>query len=487
MKRDASWIASAVEGKLYGAPVSITGSVQTDSRLCDPGSLYIARVGESADGHDFATSAVEEGAICAIVERVLPIEGLSQIVVKDSTIALGALARAHLADLRAHHAQRSLSQGARVPYVIGITGSAGKTTAKDLLGQILSAQGPTVYPKLSFNNEVGCPLTILKADYDTEYLVLEMGASGQGHLRYLTDIAPLDMAIVLMVGVAHLGGFGSLTMLARSKQELVEGLRADGVCLLNYDDDRVRSMAEASPTAPIFFSAAGDGNAQARAEGILIDDTGQPHFHMTFADEAADFDVPLVGGHQVSNALAAATAAHLAANMPLFEVSRAMRSSRRLSPHRMDVRPGVTVGAAQDVQVVDDSYNANPDSMAAGMRAARGLAGRGRLVAVLGEMLELGDDSPMLHAEAGRNASGAGIDILIGVGGRTEPLIAAAIEDGSQVSAHLVADAGAALDLLTELVLSGDTVFLKGSQGSNVWRVADSLLADSCDDSSQSK
>lgn len=488
MKRDASWIASAVGGRLRGAEASVTGSTQTDSRLCDPGSLYIARVGESADGHDFVEAAAQRGAVCAIVERPVPVD-LPQIVVPDATVALGLLAKAHLADLRTHHAEAG--QAAPVPFVVGITGSAGKTTTKDLLGQLLSAQGPTVYPRLSFNNEVGCPLTILRADYSTRFLVLEMGASGPGHLRYLTEIAPLDLAVVLMVGVAHLGGFGSPQALTLAKQELVEGLLPSGQCILNYDDAQVRGMAAASPTAPLYFSAEGAPEAQIRAEGVQLDAEGRPHFALVQDGQRADFSVPLVGAHQVVNALAAAAAARVASGASFVDLASDMRAAARLSPHRLAVHRDVTWRGVAGLQVIDDSYNANPDSMVAGLAAARRLAGDGRLVAVLGEMLELGDESPRLHAELGASVRAASVSVLIGVGAGTAPLLATAVAglpgQPGVSEAHDVADSAAALLALPGLVRSGDTIFLKGSLGSGVWRVADALLSDSCDDSTQSK
>lgn len=237
MRRTVEWIAAAVNGRLVGSADLEVTAVVTDSREATPGALYVARRGESSDGHDYIDAAISNGAVALVVEKERDDCAAAQIVVEESTVALGHLAHAHLEDLRASGDIE----------VVAVTGSAGKTTTKDLLAQILGAKAPTVAPKLSFNNEVGLPLTVLTAEDTTRYLVLEMGASGAGHLRYLTDIAAPDIAIELMVGHAHLGGFGSVEGIAQAKAELVEGLRPHGTAILNADDSYVRAMADKAP------------------------------------------------------------------------------------------------------------------------------------------------------------------------------------------------------------------------------------------------
>lgn len=462
MERTTTWLTGAVRGTLVGTEVSVAGSVQTDSRECVPGSVYVARRGEQADGHNFASDAVANGAVCVICERELDVP-ITQILVPDATIALGDLARAHLEDLRASGEIT----------VAGITGSAGKTTTKDLLGQILSSVAPTVRPVASFNNEVGCPLTILRADHGTRFLVLEMGASGPDHIGYLTQIAPLDIAVELLVGQAHLGGFGSVEVLAKSKQELVEGLLPSGVAVLNLDDPRVAAMSEVAPGEVVFFSAVGNKDADLWAESVVVDEGGRPSFRLCWPEQPAGIPIQLrlSGAHQVANALAAAGAA-LATGMSVQEVARELGQIYAASPHRMDVRKDVEWEGAQNLTVIDDSYNANPDSLASGLRAARHIAGTGRLVAVIGEMLELGEASEELHAQAGRYVKDAAPAALIGVGeGAATILEVAGLE-----SSELAADAERATSLLPHMIESGDTVFLKGSYGSGVWQVADALL-----------
>lgn len=461
MLRSSGWVAKATGGDLVGADVPITGTVETDSRSCTAGSLYVARRGENADGHDYILAAVEAGAVCAVVEKQVGID-IPQVIVADATNALGALARAHLEDLR----EKTNIQ------VAGITGSAGKTTTKDLLGQVLSAVAPTVFPVASFNNEVGCPLTVLRSDAKTRYLVLEMGASGRGHLHYLTDIAPLDVAVELLVGEAHLEGFGSIGVLAQSKRELVEGLLPDGVAVLNVDDPNVADMASAATGRIIRFSAKGHEAAQLWAKNVELDPLGRPSFLLCTKDEEISVQLRIAGEHQVVNALAAAGAA-LALDLPLPLIAAELERSSAVSPHRMDVRREVSVAGSSGLTLIDDSYNANPDSMRSGLTAARQIAKEGRLVTVLGEMLELGDSSATLHAEVSKSVVAASPDVLVVVGENAGGLVP---ENGLIREVLHVETPSEVLHVLPELLADGDTVFLKGSYGSGVWKVADALL-----------
>lgn len=461
MQRSSEWVAKAVGGQLVGANLSVTSTVETDSRECSVGSIYVARQGESADGHDYAAQAVQAGAVCVIAERQLPLD-VSQVIVSDSTVALGDLARAYLEELREIGDIK----------VAGITGSAGKTTTKDLLGRMLEARGETVYPVASFNNEVGCPLTILRATESTRFLVLEMGASGPGHLRYLTDIAPLDIAVELLVGQAHLGGFGSVEVLALSKQELVEGLLPGGIAVLNLDDPQVARMAGAAPGPVYGFSAKGKNAADLWAERVVITEQGRPRFELCTATQRVSVQMRLSGVHQVSNALAAVAAA-VNLGMPLTDAARQLELFGAQSPHRMDVRRDVTWGENSSLTVIDDAYNANPDSMRSGLAAARQIAGGGRLVAVLGEMLELGDSSADLHRQVGQYALAAKPSAIVGVGSGARDLMPTG---DAQVDVTYVADAQQALSVLPEILADGDTIFLKGSYGSGVWKVSDALM-----------
>lgn len=458
----AAQIAQAVAGRLVDTdPASlVTGPVVTDSRLAAPGSLFVAIRGERTDGHDHSGAAREAGAALVLAERAVP---GPHVLVEDSVLALGELARAVLTRLRA---EGELS-------VVGLTGSVGKTTTKDVLAQVLARSGPTVAPRESFNNEIGLPLTVLAATRETRYLVLEMGASGPGHIDYLTRIAPLDVAVVLIVARAHLGGFGGIEAVARAKGEIVAGLRGAGVAVLNDDDPRVAAMAQHAPGEVLRFGST--QRAKVRATDVELDDHARPAFtletDLSGTRQRHRVQLALHGAHQVNNALAVVAAA-LALGLDAGAVAQALREADRVSAHRMAVttRP-------DGVVVVDDSYNANPDSVAAALRAAAAMPA-GRRIAVLGEMLELGAGGDQAHEDAGRLAAELGLDVIIAPGAR-----GALIERGALAAERppgllqvlrpdTVADAQALLD---ELLREGDLVLVKGSNGSGVWRLAEHL------------
>ncbi|WP_176554789.1 UDP-N-acetylmuramoyl-tripeptide--D-alanyl-D-alanine ligase [Georgenia sp. 311] len=452
-------LAQAVGGRAVGVDPQqlVTSGVVTDSRLAEPGSVFVAVRGERTDGHDHAAAALAAGAVVVVAER--PVEG-PHVLVTDSVVALGELAREVLRRLRA---EGSLE-------VVGLTGSVGKTTTKDVLAQVLAHAGPTVAPRESFNNEIGLPLTVLSATRETRYLVLEMGASGPGHIDYLTRIAPLDVAVVLVVGHAHMGGFGTIDAVAHAKAEIVAGLRDGGTAVLNADDPRVRAMAAAAPGRVILFGRGED--ADVRATDVTLDEQARPSFVLHTDSSGArsrhEVSLALHGEHQVSNALAVAGAA-LALGLDAGAVARGLSRADRVSAHRMAVthRP-------DGVVVLDDAYNANPDSMAAALRAAVAMPAQ-RRVAVLGRMLELGEESERAHEDVGRLAAALGIDVLVAPGVTGEQVRRGA---GTGVEVHTPADVGAAAELLDGLLRAGDLVLLKGSNGSGVWRLAERLVGE---------
>lgn len=454
----AARIAAATSGRLSADPgVRVTGPVVIDSRLAAPGSLFVALPGEHVDGHDYAAVAVAGGAALVLASRELDVPC---VVVDDVQTALGELAREVLAELRVAGDLR----------VVGITGSVGKTTTKDLLGQLLRPEGPTVVPQGSFNNEIGLPLTVLTADRSTRFLVLEMGASGAGHLAYLTRIAPPDVSVVLTVGHAHLGGFGGIEAVARAKSEIVTGLAPGGVAVLNADDLRVVAMAAVAPGEVVTFGTI--PAADVRAEDIRIDRAGRASFALRVRDgERAEVALRLVGEHNLANALGAAAAA-LRLGVPAAQVAARLSGAEALSPHRMQVteRPdGITV--------VDDSYNANPDSMRAALKALAVMAGRDRRsVAVLGEMLELGDDSRAAHDEIGRLVVRLNIKLLVVVGEGAGGFHDGATQEGSWGDeTRFVADVEEASALLRDELAGGDVVLVKSSNGAGLWRLGDEL------------
>ena len=458
MQASAQWIAEAVSGRLVGNDVPVTGPVVTDSREAQAGSLYVARRGESADGHAFVAGAATRGAVAAIVEHEVD-EAVAQIVVEDSTEALGALARAHVEKLR--------SSGDLD--VIAMTGSVGKTTTKDLLLQIMSEDGPTVAPKLSFNNEVGLPLTALLADESTRHLVLEMGASGPGHITYLTDIVAPDVAIELCVGHAHVGGFGGFEGVAAAKAELIKGTRPGGPVILNTDDPNVEAMAPLATGRVIRFSASGNERADVVARDVRLDRADRASFTLVTPEGEAPIDLKIVGRHHVANALAAAAGA-LTLGVSLQTVAAVLSRARALSPHRMDVHELRIDG--MDLTLIDDSYNANLDSMRAGIAALASIGRDSQRIAVLGEMLELGEDSQSLHQQVGALIADAGVETLIGLGTDAHYYLEGAPDVPNR---EVAADPQDAARLALEHAKDGAVVLVKGSFGSQSWQVADIL------------
>ena len=466
MRLSLSQIAAAVGGRLIGPDAPVTGPVVTDSRQAAEGSLFVAVHGERTDGHAHLGSAGALGAVGAIVSDLEAARsGLSQgqaedasmglVLVEDTVVALGALARTHLEGLR----QAAAERGERLT-VVAMTGSVGKTTTKDLTRQLLAASGPTVAPRASFNNEIGLPLTVLEADESTRYLVLEMGASGPGHIAYLTDIAPLDAAGVLMIGHAHMGGFGSIEGVAAAKAEIIAGLRPDGTAILNADDARAAAMAELAPARVLTFSAQGR-QADLRAENVDLDAVARAAFdlHLPGLAEPRRVQLAVAGVHNVSNALAAGLEPEV--------VAERLGSVSIESPHRMDISE-----LSGDLLLIDDSYNANIDSMTAALAVLPALAGDRRRVVVISEMLELGESSAADHARTGELAARAGAAMLIGIGSTQEALEAAGARGVEVVGFD---DAATAISQIDALLCDGDAVLVKGSNGSGAWRLADHL------------
>ncbi|MGW1758108.1 UDP-N-acetylmuramoyl-tripeptide--D-alanyl-D-alanine ligase [Streptomyces mirabilis] len=457
-------IAAVVGGQTYDIPdpaVQVTGPVVRDSREVEPGSLFVAFAGERVDGHDFAEAVVAAGAVAVLASRPV---GVPAIVVADVQAALGALAR--------HVVERL---GATL---VALTGSAGKTSTKDLIAQVLRSKAPTVFTPGSLNNEIGLPLTALSATEETRFLVLEMGARGIGHISYLTDLTPPRIGLVLNVGTAHIGEFGGREQIAQAKGELVESLppsEAGGVAVLNADDPLVRAMASRTKARVILFGESGE--ADVRAENVRLTDVGQPAFRLHTPSGCSDVTMRLYGEHHVSNALAAAAVAH-ELGMSADEIALALSEAGSLSRWRMEVteRPdGVTV--------VNDAYNANPESMRAALRAlaAMGKASQaqgGRTWAVLGQMAELGDEALAEHDAVGRLAVRLNVSKLVAVGGREASwLQLGAYNEGSwgEESVH-VSDAQAAVDLLRSELRPGDVVLVKASRSVGLERVAQALL-----------
>jgi UDP-N-acetylmuramoyl-tripeptide--D-alanyl-D-alanine ligase len=450
-------VAAAVDGTLVDVADPerpVTAEVTADSRLAAPGGVFAAFAGEHADGHDFAADALAAGAVAVLAGR--PVDGPT-IVVDDVLLALGRWARALLD---------------RLPEVtvVGVTGSAGKTTAKDLLASALERLGPTIAPPGSFNNELGLPLTVLRADAGTRWLVLEMGARDKGHLAYLCDIARPRIGVELLVGDAHVGMFGDRDAIAAAKAELVHALPEDGLAVLNGDDPRVRAMATQTAADCVFFGHGDD--VDVRATDVTVDHLGRPRFVLHAGGEVADVSLQLVGEHHVGNALAAATVAWRA-GMSVTEVADVLSSSRARSRWRMEVTE-----RADGVIVINDAYNASPEAVRAALKALVSIAAGRRSWAVLGEMRELGDASVGEHDAIGRLAVRLDVSRLVVVGEAARPMhLGAALEGSFGNESVVVADVDAAIALLQDEVQAGDVVLVKASRAVGLERVAEALLA----------
>ncbi|MFE2428015.1 UDP-N-acetylmuramoyl-tripeptide--D-alanyl-D-alanine ligase [Streptomyces sp. NPDC059373] len=452
-------VAHAVGGSTHDIPdpqALVTGAVVIDSRQVEPGSLFVAFDGEHVDGHDYAGQAVEAGAVAVLATRPV---GVPAIVVDDVQAALGRLAKYVIERLGAT--------------LVALTGSAGKTSTKDLIAQLLERIAPTVWPAGSLNNEIGLPLTALRADESTRHLVLEMGSRGIGHIRYLTQLTPPRIGVVLNVGTAHIGEFGGREQIALGKGELVEALPAadaGGLAVLNADDPLVRAMASRTKARVVLFGEAAD--ADVRAENVRLNDRGQAVFTLVTPTGCSEVTLRLYGEHHVSNALAAAAVAR-ELGMSVEEIATALSTAGTLSRWRMEV-----VDRPDGVTVVNDAYNANPDSMRAALRALAAM-GRGRRTwAVLGEMAELGGESLTEHDAVGRLAVRLNVSKLVAVGGPAAAwLQMGAYNEGSwgEESVH-VSDAEAAIDLLRSELRPGDVVLVKASRSVGLERVAIALL-----------
>ena len=450
-------VAQLTGGELHGAgDATVSGAVTLDSRTVSSGDLFVAVAGERVDGHDYLGAAAGAGAVAALSTR--PADALPCVVVPDTVAALGRLAAG---------VHQRLVRGGLV--TLGITGSSGKTSTKDLLGQVLAAAGPTVSPPGSYNNDIGLPLTVLGADEGTRFLVLEMGARGIGHIARLCAVARPRIGVVLNVGSAHLGEFGSPDGIALAKGELVEALPEDGTAVLNADDPRVLGMAPRT-RARVVTTGVGEG-ADVRATGVGLDDSARPRFTLVAAGEEHPVALQVVGQHQVANALSAAAAA-IAAGMAPADVAAALSAAGPRSRWRMEVdrRPdGVTV--------VNDAYNANPESMRAALAALVGLPAT-RRIAVLGGMAELGPDAAAEHERLGRDAAAAGIDLIVAVGADAVGIADGASAAGRRAGEEAVhvPDRAAARELLGTLLRSGDVVLVKASRSFGLELLAADLL-----------
>jgi UDP-N-acetylmuramoyl-tripeptide--D-alanyl-D-alanine ligase len=486
------------------AELRVTGTVEFDSRAIGPGGLFLALPGARSDGHDHAASAVAAGAVAVLAARPVGVPAIvvSPVGAPESRAGVlehdadgsGAAVLAALAKLAKAVAEELVAGGLTI---VGITGSSGKTSTKDLVATLLEPLGEVVAPPGSFNNELGHPWTVLRATRDTDYLIVEMSARHPGNITELARIAPPAIGVVLNVGTAHLGEFGSRDAIARTKAELPQAVPESGVVILNVDDPTVALMAHVTAAWVVRVSRFGhteSGPSDVWAEGVSLDELARPRFTLHAMDSTAEVRLGVYGDHQVTNALCASAVA-LQCGATIEQVAAALAGAAPVSRHRMQVttRPdGVTV--------IDDAYNANPDSMRAGLQALAWIARGGdeegsrprRSWAVLGEMAELGEDAITEHDRVGRLAVRLDVSrlVVVGMGRSMSAMHHGAVMEGSwgawkdpgaDRGAVSVADADAALALLRAEVQPGDVVLVKASNAAGLGALADALASADAD------
>lgn len=456
-----SEIAEVIGAKLVGdAAVTVSAEVETDSRLCRKGSLFVAKPGEVTDGHLFIGNAVDNGAVAAIVERVTDTQ-VTQLLVENAVEALGLLAKHVVAKVRSNGNLK----------VVAVTGSNGKTTTKNMLREILSKFGPTVAPQESYNNSVGAPYSMLRINFDTRYLVLEYGADGLGSISYLVGICKPDIATELKVGLAHAGVFGGIEVTEKIKAELVTDLSSAEIALLNIDDPRVAKMAQSTNAKVVTFGT--DESADYRASGIGLN-IGGTHFEFSAPNNfQKNVKLQILGEHHVYNALASLSVAGIL-GLDLETSVSAIEAMKLAERWRMQLGVSET-----GLTVINDAYNASPDSTKSALitLAELGRQSGKRTVAVLGEMAELGEFANDEHDNIGRLVVRLNIDQLVVVGlGAKLIHMAASLEGSWDGESKYFDEISDALDYLRGMLKGEEIVLVKSSKSANLRYLGDDLL-----------
>lgn len=444
----ATEIAEIMAGSYHGEAISVSGEFHFDSRQVNPGSVFIALKGETQDGHDFVNSAIERGALLSIVSRAVP---GNHIIVTDVLTGIAKLAaevRRRLTTLR----------------IVAITGSQGKTTTKDMLYSILSTKGESVAPIGSYNNDIGVPITLLRCSEKTRFCILEMGARHTGDIARLTDMALPDVGVVLKVGTAHLGEFGSREKIAETKGELIRGLKQGATAVLGTYDEFTPRMNSNPAIRTITFGES--TSCSIRAADLEIHG-GFPAFDLVTPESREHVELQLLGAHQVPNALAAAAAA-FALGISTSDIASALSIHQSASKWRMELLE------LDGLTLINDSYNANPESMSAALQTLALLTQErgGNSWAFLAKMHELGTDSEEMHRKIGLLAGEIGIDHLVVIGERS--YLSESISSGTTI--HFYSNQGAAQELLPRIE-SGDVVLVKASRAEQLELTAEKIVA----------
>jgi UDP-N-acetylmuramoyl-tripeptide--D-alanyl-D-alanine ligase len=446
MNKPLKWVAAQL-GLTTEVNAQVTGW-SVDSRTLRPGDLYFALRGPNHDGHAYLAEVLKKGAVAAIVDREVEAVAGAVLRVEDSLVALQSLASA---------ARREWGK-----HVVGVTGSAGKTTTKDVIAEMLSVELPTAKTEGNLNNHIGLPLSLLRIDDQARIAVLEMGMNHAGEIRALAGIARPDVGVVTNVGWAHIESFDSIEGIAAAKRELIESLPPDGTAVLNSDDARVAGFAKAHPGKVVMYGES--ERADVRAEDVKFSEDG-----LAFRVGSTRFQSPLTGRHSVANLLAGIAVAGIYGITP-----------DRLTERVRNFQPGKMRGERfrhRGILVFNDCYNSNPDAAMAMLAVLRDTPAR-RRIAVLGEMLELGRWAEPLHRDVGNYAAECGIDVLVGLRGAACYMLDAAKRSGLRAdAAFFFDDPVPAGQWVGSLAQSGDAILFKGSRGVHVERALDQFLA----------
>ncbi|NHN78199.1 UDP-N-acetylmuramoyl-tripeptide--D-alanyl-D-alanine ligase [Azotobacter chroococcum] len=444
-----SEVANLLQGGLAGGDVAFD-SVGTDSRAICPGQLFVALAGPRFDGHAFLAEVAAKGAVAALVQRTMPEAGLPQLQVADTRLALGQLG--------------GFNRQAYSGPLAAVTGSSGKTTVKEMLASILRTRGPVLATRGNLNNDLGVPLTLLELAPEHVGAVIELGASRVGEIAYTVGLTRPQVAIITNAGTAHVGEFGGPARIVEAKGEILEGLPADGIAVLNRDDQAFATWQRRAGERRVLSFALDDGDADFRARDIQPDARGCPAFTLQGPAGEARIQLNLLGRHNVANALAAAAAAH-ALGMPLVGIQVGLESLQPVKGR------AVAQLAPSGMRVIDDSYNANPASMCAAIDILAGFSGR--TVLALGDMGELGAWAEEGHRQVGAYAAGK-VDALYAVG----PLMAHAVAAFGDNGWHFASQASL-LEALRGEQHPNTTILIKGSRSAAMDKIVSALCGSS--------
>lgn len=449
-------VAKAIGGVLQGERTRLVRGISIDSRTVQPGQLFFALRGERTDGHQYVRMSAERGAVGAVVSQPVDApEGFPLLFVADTVWALGCFARWYRSQFD-------------IP-VVGITGSAGKTTTKEMTAAALSARYRVLKSPQNLNTEIGVPLALARLEREHTAAVLELAMRGRGQIDWLAYLARPQVGVITNIGWAHLGLLGSRDNIALAKSELLYRLPSDGIAILNADDDYYDFCRRQAPCA--VWSFGWQRPATVRATNVTLDEQGQAQCVVRYRREAVPLRVPVPGLHHLSNALAALTVA-VALEVPLEEAVSHLEQVSALE-RRMAI-----VHTRKQVTVLDDTYNANPASVRAALHTLQRVANGSRRVVVLGDMLELGDEAPRLHREVGREAAQIGAQVLVAVGEMAEEVLRGAQMERHPPQCLAFRDSRAAAEQVPALLQPGDVVLVKGSRALQMEQVVQAITED---------